>query len=137
MISSKGLEDDRLDTPIVGAWGEKKYRLIGVYADTFATAMKGKWGARVYIDLFAGAGRVRLRGSQRLVASSATRAMGVKDPFDRYIFCDMDNSRLEALVQRATRDYPGTTFDPFSVTVMRGLMLFSTGFPSRAKAFPF
>ncbi len=46
------LEDDGLMTPEVGDYAEEKYRLIGLYAELFAKAMKGKWDSRVYIDLY-------------------------------------------------------------------------------------
>lgn len=56
------LEDDGLVIPEFGGWVEDKYRLVRNYADTFTTSMKGTGGHRVYIDLFAGAGRSRIEG---------------------------------------------------------------------------
>lgn len=53
------LEDDGLSTPDISEWGEEKYRLVGYYATLFANSMKGKWGSRVYIDLFSGGFRCK------------------------------------------------------------------------------
>lgn len=43
------LIDDGLSTPIVGDWAEEEYRLVECYAQIFATSMKRKWDARVYV----------------------------------------------------------------------------------------
>ena len=97
------MDDDGLYTPEVGEWAERKYRLIAYYAEMFATSMKDKWASRVYIDLFAGAGRGRIKDSSRVVATSALLALGVRNPFDRYVFCDIDPVCIAALRKRAFR----------------------------------
>jgi three-Cys-motif partner protein len=100
------LDDDGLYTPEVGEWAERKYRLLSYYAEMFATSMKDKWASRVYIDLFAGAGRGRIRETSRVVATSALLALGVRNPFDRYVFCDIDSDCVAALTMRVRRTYP-------------------------------
>lgn len=94
------VEDDGLLTPEVGAWGERKYRLVAIYAEMFATSMKDKWDCRVYIDLFAGAGRAKLRGSTAIVPASPLLALGIPNKFDKYIFCEQDEAKLSALKER-------------------------------------
>lgn len=94
------LADDGLLTPEVGSWGEEKYRLIANYAQMFSTAMKRKWDVRVYTDLFAGSGRVRLKGTKQVIGGSPTLALSVADPFDRYVFCEEDPKRMSALQER-------------------------------------
>src|SRR5947209_14888854 len=71
------LEDDGLVTPEVNAWSEEKYRLVGTYSTLFAKAMKGKWSSRVYIDLFSGAGRARIKGTNRIIPASPMMALEV------------------------------------------------------------
>lgn len=100
------LDDDGLETPEVGEWAEEKYQLVRCYSQIFATSMKHKRECRVYIDLFAGAGRAKLANSRRIVHASPLLALGIKDPFDRYIFCELDEAKLTALRQRAETDYP-------------------------------
>jgi three-Cys-motif partner protein len=100
------LEDDGLLTPEVGEWGEDKYRLVGYYATLFANSMKGKWGKRVYIDLFSGAGRARIKGTNRIVPASPLLALEVETRFDRYVFCELDPEKITTLEQRVKRDYP-------------------------------
>jgi three-Cys-motif partner protein len=100
------LDDDGLVLPEARDWAETKYRLIGNYAEMFATSMRGKWDTRVYVDLFAGAGRARVRETQAIVPTSAMLALQVRHPFDRYVFCDINSDRLRALKIRADRDSP-------------------------------
>lgn len=100
------LKDDGLITPPIGTWGEEKYRLVSTYAGIFATSMKRKWECRVYIDLFAGAGRSSIRGTRRIVPASPLLALNLQDRFDKYIFCDIDELKIETLKQRVSKDYP-------------------------------
>ena len=106
MDESPSLEDDGLHTPTVGIWSEVKYRLISNYAEMFSTSMRKKWDKRVFIDLFAGAGRARIKDSSQIVATSSLLAMGVTHPFDRYILCDAEARCIEALRDRINREYP-------------------------------
>lgn len=100
------LADDGLTTPIVGDWTEEKYRLIWCYADIFATSMKAKWQHRIYLDLFAGPGRARIRGTTRIVPAPPLLALNLKYPFTRYIFSEYDSDKLSALRQRAAAVAP-------------------------------
>ena len=100
------LVDDRLITVKIGNWGEDKYKLLHLYAQIFSVSMKGKWDCRVYIDLFAGSGRSRIKGTNRIVAGSPLVALSVDPPFDRYVFCEKDRDMLNALEKRVARDYP-------------------------------
>jgi len=97
--------DDGLLTPEVGPWSDKKYKLIQNYAEVFATGMKHKWDCRVYIDLFAGAGKAKIRDSNRIVYASPLLALNVRNRFDRYIFCELDTDLMDALSQRVKREH--------------------------------
>ncbi len=96
-------EDDGLPCSEVGAWAEDKYKLVGLYDRLFSTGMKNKWPRRVYIDLYAGPGFVRVRGKGRMLTASPLLALGVPDPFDKYIFCESDPELLSALESRFGR----------------------------------
>ncbi len=100
------LKDDGLITPEVGLWAEYKYRLVWNYAKMFAASMKAKWDARAYIDLYAGAGRSRLENTKIIVPASPLLAMNIVNKFDRYIFCENDKEKMQALKTRVSRDYP-------------------------------
>ncbi len=67
--------------------------------------MKNKWQCRVYIDLFAGSGRSRIKGTNKIVAGSPIVALNVEPKFDTYIFCERNEEKLSALEARVLRDY--------------------------------
>lgn len=100
------VDDDGLTSPEVGRWAEEKYRLISLYAELFSKGMKDKWSKRVYIDLYAGAGFSRIRGTSTILKGSPALALAVSHPFDKYIFCEEDSDQLEALKSRTNRMAP-------------------------------
>jgi len=92
--------------PEIGSWGEEKYHLVRNYAQMFAKSMKDKWQCRVYIDLFAGAGRAKIKGTGKIVDGSPLIALSIDDPFDRYIFCEENAKNIDALSKRVKAHYP-------------------------------
>lgn len=96
---------DEFHTPTVGEWGRQKYLRLWMYAGIFAHGMKYLHRHRVYIDLFAGAGKAIIRETGELVLGSPLLALSVPDPFTKYIFCDDDAERVAALRARVARDY--------------------------------
>lgn len=99
--------DDGLICPEVGGWAEDKHRLVSLYATLFSSGMKDKWDQRVYLELHAGAGYARVRGTTQLIVGSPLRALTLNDPFDRYIFCEEEPRKISALKKRAARHGPG------------------------------
>jgi three-Cys-motif partner protein len=99
-------EDDGLPCSDVGPWAEDKYKLVGLYDRLFSTGMKNKWATRVYIDLYSGPGVVRVRGTGQKLMGSPLLALGVPDPFDKYIYCEKDPELLGALQSRVSRYSP-------------------------------
>lgn len=101
------LNDDGLIIPDVGVWAERKYRVIWNYAKMFSIGMKNRWDKLVYIDLFSGAGYTRLSGTSMIIPSSPLLALKVRDQFSKYIFCEQDAVKLNALKERVSRDFSG------------------------------
>jgi three-Cys-motif partner protein len=100
------LPEDGLVVPEVGPWAEDKHRLVSLYSSLFSSGMKDKWDTRVYLELYAGAGYSRIRGSGKLIPGSPLRALLLKDSFDRYVFCEEDSDKLAALKVRGKRHAP-------------------------------
>ena len=92
--------------PEIGQWSEEKHKLVQNYAQIFASSMKDKWHCRVYIDLFAGAGKAKIKESGKIVDGSPLIALNIETPFDRYIFCEYDAVNIAALTARVKTDYP-------------------------------
>jgi len=105
-ISLDAHDDGLYHEDNVGPWVEDKYRLVSLYETLFSTGMKHKWEKRVYIDLFSGPGLVRIRGTSKFLWSSPFLALQVKDPFDKYVFCESDGAALDALRRRVEKYFP-------------------------------
>jgi len=103
---SEQIKNDGLPIEGIGPWSAEKYKLIQHYVSQFATSMKNKWKSRIYIDLFASCGVSKIKGTSKIVPASPLLAMNIKDPFDRYIFCDIDGDKLNALKERTKRLFP-------------------------------
>ena len=97
---------DGLDTTLIGRWALDKYRLVSLYSRLFSTAMKNKWPARTYVDLYSGSGFSKIEETQQLYWGSPLLALGVPDAFDKYIFCEQDFGAMEALRKRVKRLFP-------------------------------
>jgi len=70
---------------------------------------ESKVGRRVYVELYAGAGYSRVRGTSRMIAGSPLRALTLEDPFDEYVFCEENPENLKALKARVKRHAPGAS----------------------------
>lgn len=108
MTSAEKLEyltDDGLLTPEVGSWAEEKYRYVAYYNELFSTSMKEKWDCRVYIDLFAGAGRSIIRNTNKILIGSPLLALNVTNQYDKYIFCEKEDESFQALQARIEGSY--------------------------------
>jgi three-Cys-motif partner protein len=100
----------------VGPWTEEKHRLVAYYSAQFSGAMKEKFQKRVYIELYAGAGYSRIRDTDRIIPGSPINALTLKEPFDKYIFCEENLTKREALQKRVERHAPHTA----DITIVPG-----------------
>lgn len=99
-------EDDGLILPEVGTWAEEKYQKIGDYCAIFSTGMKNKWDFLVYLDLYAGAGKCKIGETGKVLLGSPFLALSVKDSYSKYIFCESDSEKMEALQKRIKKYFP-------------------------------
>jgi three-Cys-motif partner protein len=103
------VEEDGLPCPEVGAWTEVKHNFSSLYAKLFSSGMKDKWRKRIYVELYAGAGYSRIRGTSRVIAGSPLRALTLEHPFDEYVFCEENPENVRALKARVKRHAPGAS----------------------------
>lgn len=92
-----------------GSWTLEKLGILERYLDAYTTALKSQPFKLMYIDAFAGTGRIaptRDDDADRswFVRGSARRAVQIENrPFDRLVFCEKDAARVAALEElRAT-----------------------------------
>ena len=58
------------------------------------------------MELHAGSDHSRIRETAKLIAGSPLYALAVDDPFDKYVFCERDNDKVDALRARVLRIRP-------------------------------
>lgn len=103
--------------PEIGEWGRQKYMRLWIYADIFTTAMREKHQQLVYVDLFSGAGKACIRGTDEWVLGSPLLALSLKHRFSKYILCEQDPAKARALEKRVERVAGGTPFVVFDGNV--------------------
>jgi three-Cys-motif partner protein len=114
-VLESNLEPDGYYEPTIAEHSLGKIRRHNYYAAIFSKAMSTKWKNRVYIGLYSGAGRARLKRSGALVETSALSVIRQEVPFTKYIFVD-DDERCIAALRRRIADLRG----PFDVTLIHG-----------------
>lgn len=79
-----------------GEWTKEKLSILGGYLDNYTTALKNQRFNLMYVDAFAGAGKVNLQGEE--IDGSALIALDVKDKtFDKLIFVEKDERQFKSL----------------------------------------
>ena len=99
-------EDDGLILPEVGAWTREKHQKVAYYSALFSTSMKNVWDCRVYVELFAGAGKSRIREAGEVIPGSPLLALAMVDPFDKYVFCEHNSQNIRDLQARVAHQFP-------------------------------
>ena len=101
--------DDGLKIPEVRPWSRDKHHFLERYIDMFTTTMKDKrWSGLHYIDLFAGAGIERIRGTDELDWGSPLIAAQARYPFTGLHLCEEKPRLYEALKKRLAGRSPCT-----------------------------
>lgn len=92
-----------------GPWTETKLDMLESYLNAYTTALKDQPFRLVYIDAFAGTGRIQLRDDDSttdFLSGSSERAMKITDkPFDRLVFVEKDVKRCNDL-RNLCKQYP-------------------------------
>ena len=122
-------EDDGLPYPTVGAWAIEKHRKIAYYASIFADSMRKKWNCRWYIDLYAGAGAAKLKGTDHRIKGSPLHVLGIEVPFDKYIFCEENPELSRALEERIKVFHPEANACVLKVNCNRSIDQICTAIP--------
>jgi len=98
--------DDGLFTSPIKDHSLDKYRAISLFLNIFSTGTKDKWQCRVYIDLFSGPGKSKIKKSNKIYPGSPLLALEVKDGFNNCIFSELNPVKFLALEQRVQKFYP-------------------------------
>ncbi|MEW6720638.1 MAG: three-Cys-motif partner protein TcmP, partial [Thermodesulfobacteriota bacterium] len=91
-------EEDGLSVRCVGDWSNSKHYYVGRYISIFRSGMKNKFEELNYIDLFAGPGKCRIRGTREI--RNGTPLIAAEHVFSNYFFADMNPRALDSLYRR-------------------------------------
>lgn len=91
-----------------GKHTEEKLELVENYLDRYTTALKYQSFHLIYFDAFAGTGDISqpqdaeqsllpMEDYKPFIIGSARRALGLKHPFDEYVFTDKKKANVDAL----------------------------------------
>jgi three-Cys-motif partner protein len=97
----------------VGPWAREKLDALGRYLDFYTKVLKNQNWRTIYVDAYAGAGRAAVRTMPRenapllpagtdielleLIDGSPRVALGIPNPFNRYVFIEPDAGRADQL----------------------------------------
>lgn len=99
--------DDGLLVRGVKPHSAEKSWMVSRGIDTVSSAMAGKWFEVHYLELYSGPGRLLDESTGREQVGSPLQALGVRTPFDRYVFSDFADECVEALTGRVARHPSG------------------------------
>jgi len=82
-----------------GPWTQEKLNVLSKYLSFYTKALKKTPFSLVYIDGFAGTGEctIKKNGREETIAGSATIALNVSPPFDRYYLIEQKKKRFRLL----------------------------------------
>jgi three-Cys-motif partner protein len=91
-------EDDMAFARAVSLHSSEKAQYARRYASIVGQAMKSWY--RVWIELFAGPGKLYVRDTGRFMPGSPVEALDIPRQFNRYVFADLDPACTESLRRR-------------------------------------
>jgi len=77
-----------------GKWTVIKLAIIEEYLNFFTTALKNKKVKKIYVDAFAGSGKVLIKGEKEIDGSAS---IALKYDFDEYHFIDISRKKIDSL----------------------------------------
>ncbi len=81
-----------------GEYIDQKHSRLEYYSNMFAGGMKNKWPNRVYLELYAGPGRCKIRETGKEEVGSPLKVLDLN--FTRFIFVEREEAHAQALAKR-------------------------------------
>ena len=84
-----------------GDWTVEKLNILSDYLDFYLSALKNQPFGKVYIDAFAGSGKIETRDGTEQITGSIRLALQAKNKFDKYVFIEKDSqyaAELEKII---------------------------------------
>lgn len=79
-----------------GEWTEEKLNIFTCYLEAYLVALQHQKFKKIYIDAFAGTGKIETRDGDRYLEGSAQLALSANKKFDQYFFIEFEQKRLKS-----------------------------------------
>lgn len=91
-----------------GPWTVEKLSILSAYLDFYITALKNQSFKKIYIDAFAGTGKIKIGNEEKyeIIDGSAKLALAAKEEFDEYIFIEKKKSFVKELKELVNSEFP-------------------------------
>ena len=91
-----------------GPWTVEKLSILSAYLDFYVTALKNQPFKKIYIDAFAGTGKIKIGNEEKyeIIDGSAKLALSAKEEFDEYIFIEKKKSFVKELENLVNTEFP-------------------------------
>lgn len=125
----RSIGSDGLAVRVSGDWIRRKHHFLDRYCAITATGMKNRFRERIFLDVMAGPGICKLKGSGEELAGSPLIAM--KHDFTKFVFVESDPILASALKQRIAAHPKATSATVIAADwtqeVVNGRLSFSEG----------
>lgn len=89
-----------------GKWTSEKLDILSSYFSAYLTALKNQPFNKIYIDAFAGTGKIAVGDTAEEIEGSARLALNSKIKFDEYIFIEKKKVFAQELEDTVNDEYP-------------------------------
>ena len=88
-----------------GDWTVEKLNILSDYLDFYLNALRNQPFGKVYIDAFAGSGKIETQNGTEHITGSIRLALQAKNKFDKYVFIEKDSNYAAELQQIVDNEF--------------------------------
>ncbi len=89
-----------------GDWTVEKLNIFTSYLDAYLVALQNQKFKKIYIDAFAGTGKIETRDGNQFLEGSAQLALAANKKFDQYYFVEYESEKAKELENMIVTQFP-------------------------------
>jgi three-Cys-motif partner protein len=89
-----------------GDWTVEKLNIFTSYLDAYLIALQNQKFKKIYIDAFAGTGKIETRDGNQFLEGSAQLALSANKKFDQYYFIEYEPEKAKELEDMINTQFP-------------------------------
>ena len=97
---------DNMQHNFGGKWTVEKLNILSSYLSAYLKVLKNQSFKKIYIDAFAGNGKITLDGQQEEIEGSVRLALNAEEKFDEYIFIEKRKTFAKELESIVEKEFP-------------------------------